>query len=233
MVLGLGDVRVGSVESAVFRQVGQFKQNVADMVKRVLRACWRRIRQRMIQERLTGRRYVWWGNGSPRGYGGEKPPKGAPLARKSGNLIASMGGFVTPEGDGLKLVAQIGRGAYYADRWEEEGRLQFRRIAQEEMAKAQAEIQANFAVLAQLGGGRGLSAESQALIDTSDTVLSPDAGRNALLTGFRQEFAGRRARSNQLQRARRAKTSGARGFKNATRGFGSFGIPTTFGGIAP
>ena len=217
----LGDVRVGSVEKAVQSQVAQFKQNVSDMVKRVLRACWRRIRQRMIKERLTGRRYVWWGNSSPKGYGGQKPPKGAPLAKRSGNLIASMGGFVTPDGDGWKLDAQIGRGAYYADQHETAGRLQFRRIAQEEMAKARDEIKQHYAVLTQLGGARGLSAGSQALLDAAETTLSSEAA------GFRREFAERRARSNQLQRARRAKTSGQRAFKNATRGFGGLGIPTS------
>lgn len=227
----VGTPRVGSVEREVSRQIGQLKQNVAAMIKRVLRQCWRRIRARMIAERLTGRAYRWWKTQD--GYGGERPPAGAPLAKKTGNLIRSMGGFVNTNGDNIGLDAQIGKGAYYAEQHEDSGRLQFRRIATEEMEKAKQEVAANFAVLAKLGGARGLSAESQALVDASDAVLSPDAGRNALLQSFRGEFEARRQRSNAYQRARRAKTSGQRAFKRQTKGFGSFGVPTTFAGFTP
>jgi hypothetical protein len=210
----LGDVRVSSVEKTVFSPVAQFKQNVSNMVRRILRACWRRIRQRMVNERLTGPR-------QPR----RQAPPGAALSKRSGDLIRSMGGFVVPDGDGWKLDAQIGRGiAGYDEIYEKSGRLQFRRVAQEEIAKAQEEIREGFAVLSKVRAGAGISAESQALIDTSDAVLSSDAGRNQLLTQARQWVKVRRAILRDRTRARRAKTSGERAFRSSTRGFGSFGL---------
>lgn len=231
MAISTSGARVGSIEREVHRQIGYLKSNVAAMVKRVLRACLRRIRQRMVSERLTGRAYRWWKTQD--GHGGEKPPAGAPLAKKTGNLIRSMGGFVNVNGDNIGLDAQIGKGAYYAEQHEDSGRLQFRRVALEEMEKAKQEIAENFRALAQLRAGRGISAESQALIDASDSILSADAGRNAALKEYRGFFAEKRDRLNAYQRARRAKTSGQRAFKRQTSGFGSFGVPTTFAGFTP
>lgn len=217
----LGRVRVSSIEAAVRRQVGQFKQNVSNMVKRVMRACWRRIRRRMVAERMTG----------PRQKRRAAAP-GSPLSKRTGNAIRSLAGFVLPDGDGWKLDATIGKGAYYIDQYEDNGRLQFHRIAREEIEKAQAEIRQNYAVLAKLRG-QGLSSDSASLIERSDQILSPDAGRNALLLELRSENRARRDKINARQRALRAKDSGQRAFKRSTSGFGSFGIPTTFAGVSP
>lgn len=216
-------IKVGSVVKEALRQVANFQTAVQQFARRTLNDAGKRIRRRMIDERLSGIKYAR-----------KTAPKGAPLARKTGRLIRSL--FYKPQllGDNVTLLVGIGAGGvYYADTWEAEGRLQFSRIAILELEAAREELRIGFAFLAKNPGVSlgTLSAESAAI----------EAPASALQAGLREAWSGRgeydrqrRERGEYSRRFRalrqkggrlaRAKTSGRRAFREATSGFEAFGI---------
>lgn len=192
-------VAVGRVEAAVNAQVSQFKSNVVRFTRATLNDGGKKIRRRMIRERLSGMKY-------PR----NRAPAGAPLARKRGTLQKSLRYRTRDQGDVVTLDTSIGGGeAYYADRWEDEGRLQFRRVVQEEMVHIQDALRTGFAFLARNPGKPG--------------VLTPGIAGTGIEDFFAERdkatfFASRRL-TNRGGRGRRAK-AGANSFQaDFKRGF--------------
>jgi hypothetical protein len=217
-----GDVKVDSVERALTRQLGQFRDNVQRFARKTLLDAGKLIRKRMVEERLSGIKYA-------RG----KAPKDAPLAKKTGALIRSLRYTVKTQGSQVRLVSAIGSPkVYYAGRYEEEGRLQFGRIAKEVIARAQDELRIGFGFLARSPAAAGaLSLESTA-IEPVMSALEGELraawqGRGESLRrareerSYRRRFREIRARERARQRAR---GSGRRAFRSITSGFGRFGL---------
>lgn len=174
----MGEVRVGSVERQVIAQLQQFKSAVVQFTRRTLNMGGRAIRLRMVRERLNGRPYRWWKTN--KGIGGEKPPPGAPLARKKGYLIRSIRMPVKDQGDSVVLNASIGDSrAWYAEQHENSGRLQFRRVVAEESVKILENIRIGFSFLAKNPGARygSLSAGAISGDDLIDARAADDPGR--------------------------------------------------------
>lgn len=159
-----GDVRVSSVERVMSRQLGQFLANVQRFCRATLLDAGKRIRRRMTRERLSGIKY-------PR----NQAPKGAPLARKTGTLARSLKYETKANGNSFELTVAIGGGrAYYADRWEDEGRLQFGRVVKEEMTATREALKIGFAFLAANPARSGQL--TPGAISGDDLVDARDAG---------------------------------------------------------
>lgn len=237
-------VRVGSVERVVFAQLRQFKSAVVQFTRRTLNMGGRAIRLRMVRERLNGRPYRWWKNS--KGIGGEKPPPGAPLARKKGYLIRSIRMPVKDQGDSVVLNASIGDSrAWYAEQHENSGRLQFRRVVAEEAVKIQQNLQIGFSFLAKNPGFQygSLSAGAISGDDLIDARGADDAGRYFKPTRFVAaggHFGSRRLRDRGGRGNRNIGPSAnpkhmKDGFWDKERQIprSGFGAPTSFAGFTP
>jgi len=217
-----GDVRVESVERVLTRQLGQFKENVQRFARKTLLDAGKLLRKRMVEERLSGIKHA-------RG----KAPKGAPLAKKTGATIRSVRYDVKTEGSQVRLIAAVGGGkVYYAERYEDEGRLQFRRIAKEVLRGAQDELRIGFGFLARNPAAAGTLSAASAAVEPVMSALEGELraawqGRGEFLRrsreerNYRRRFREIRARERARQRAR---GSGRRAFREAVSGFGRFGL---------
>jgi hypothetical protein len=119
-----------------------FEREVERFARATLNAGGRRFRARMVRERLSGFK-------QPRG----KAPSGAPLAKKTGVLQRSLMYKPEKSGSGMSLTVSIGAGAaYYAERYEREGRLQFQRLLEQEARRIEEDLRYGFEAIARTAG---------------------------------------------------------------------------------
>lgn len=224
MALQIGNnVSVSSVEAVLRQRVSQFQSNLQRFTRRTLLDAGKRIRQRVVEERLTGARL-------PR----RQAPKGAPLSKRSGDLIRSIRyDVLTRNQNEISLKASIGNvKVYYADRYEDEGRLQFGRIAREVLTQAQDELRVGLAFLARNPGTPGVLSSESAALEAPVSALGSQLqeawkGRGAFLAKRKEDraYASRfRELRSKGRRLERAKRSGRRAFREVTSGFAAFGL---------
>lgn len=185
-------VAVGRVERALVARLRQFNANVVRFTRRTLNDGTKAIRLRMTRERLSGIK-----------YGRNKAPQGAPLARKTGTLIRSINGRPKDQGDTITLFISIGGGAaWYAQQYEDNGRLQFKRICSDEFVRILEELRIGFSFLARSPGQAG--------------VLTPGVAGSGIEDFFAERdlttFKASRRLTNRGGRGRRARP-GANSFQ--------------------
>lgn len=174
-------IKLGVADQA--RAFGAAAQRIAVAT---LRTGGRRFRARMERERLSAPRPMIMERGKRL-----KMSDTAPLSVKTGALKRSLRYQLLRETSAVTLQAKIGGGkAYYADKWEDRGRLQFGRIFGEEAKRTEDELRLAYEAAGRLGASKLGSAAPE----------PPSAGddpRGGLFAQLGQHYEAKKARAKE------------------------------------